>query len=598
MATLIPHNKSALAYPKIEGSTYKRLFNQIKPYWWAIGLAMLTNMFYSGVDATLTFLLKPLLDEGFIARDMSVIQLLPVILIGLFLVRGVVSFTATYLLAWAGRRIIMEFRQKVFKHLLALPTKFYDHHSSGQLISKLTFNVEQIAKVSTDVIATFVREFSLVVFLIVVVITISWQFSLLIFGAMPIIALMIYWVNKRFRRYSKRIQATMGGTTHIAEESIEGQKVVKIFNGEAYEQARFNEITQKNRNQEMRIVISGAINVPLVQLVAAMALAITVYFATSDTGVGGLSAGEFTALVVAMFAMLRPIKQLTNINNKIQQGLVAAQSVFELLDEPLEVDTGSISIKRAKGKIEYKDLSFSYDQSRGQVLNNINLTIEPGEVVAFVGRSGSGKTTLVNLLPRFYDVDQGKIVLDGTDISNIRLADLRRQIALVSQQVTLFNDTISSNIAYGMPEASEESIRTAALLSHCEEFVQHLPEGLNTLTGENGVLLSGGQRQRIAIARAILKDAPILILDEATSALDNESERHVQDALQVLMKNRTTLVIAHRLSTIERADKIVVLDQGSIVEMGTHNELIAKNGHYAALYQASPDKQFLCAIPS
>ncbi len=579
--------------------TYKRLLGYIRPFWWAIAIALVASVLSSGVDALLTFLLKPLLDEGFVARNHAVIKMLPFIIMGIFALRGAATFVYTYLLAWAARHIIMQFRQKVFAHLLSLPTHFFDRSKTGQLLSKLTYNIEQIAKVSTDVIATVVRETALIIFLLCVIVTISWQLSLLIFGILPIMIGSVVLVSRKFRRHGRRIQETMGDAAHIAEESFDANKIVKIFGGNDYETSRFNEATRVNRKQEMRIVRAAAINVPLVQCIAALALAVTVYFATSGTAIGGLTAGEFTSMVVAMFALLRPIKQLTSINHKIQQGLVGAQSVFELLDEVPEIDHGTQTLACAKGAIEYQNVSLAYTRDKGNVLEDINFSIAPGECVAFVGKSGSGKTSLVNLLPRFYLRTSGLITLDGVDINDIKLGDLRKQFSFVSQGVNLFNDTIANNIAYGrLGETTEADIIKAAESAYAMEFISQLPEGIHTQVGSNGVLLSGGQRQRIAIARAILKDAPILILDEATSALDTESERYIQQAFDQLMKNRTTLIIAHRLSTIENADKIITLNKGRIIEMGTHQRLLSSDGYYAKLrkMQFQQDKQPISQI--
>lgn len=474
----------------------------------------------------------------------------------------------------------------MFRQMLRLPAHYYDATTSGKLLSKLLYNVEQLAQISADAVTDLVQSAFLLIGLFVVMFMISWQLSLLYFITVPIIAMVVQIANKRVRRISHQVQETMAEITEIAEESIEGYRVVRIFSGEKYETAKFDRANERSRARDMKVAMTKSLNVAGVQLIAAAGLSVIIYLAVVPGSLFVLTAGDFASIMAAMLALLKPLKTITRVNSKIQRGIAGAQSVFEMLDELPEVDKGQRRIQRADGRLQFQSVGFSYNGMDKQVLHDINFEVKTGETVALVGRSGSGKSTLVNLLPRFYEIDQGMIILDGIDIRDIVLHDLRRQIAVVSQQVILFNDTLANNIAYGAGgNISEARIRAAAKSAHALEFIDNLAEGLQTLVGENGVLLSGGQRQRLAIARAILKDAPILIFDEATSALDTEAERHIQAAMDEVMRNRTTLVIAHRLSTIEKADKIIVMDAGRIVEMGTHQSLLAENGLYAKLYE-------------
>lgn len=562
---------------------YKRLLTYSRRYWLAFLLGILGTMLLSGVDAGFAWGIKPILDKGLIARQPSFMHWLPIIIIGAFLMRGVASFMSNYFMALVGRNVVMQFRQDIFSHLLKLPARFYDRSSSGQLLSAIIYNVDQVAKASTDALVTVVQQTGLIVGLLVVMVVTSWQLSILFFVTAPIIAWIARYSSKRMRGLSVSVQKSMGSITHIAEESIEGYKVIRIFGGENYEVEKFNGATLKNRYRELKMIATNTIASSGVQLIGSFVIAITVYLAAAK--LTNITAGGFIAMIAAMFALLKPMKDLTTVNSTIQKGIAAAESIFLLLDEPAEKDTGTKVLSRAKGAITYRNVNFSYSPDR-PVLQQIDFKVEPGQTIALVGRSGSGKSTLVSLLPRFYDGYTGQILIDGIDTQELKLADLRNQFALVSQSVTLFNDTIAHNIAYGrLSDVSEAEIIAALEAAHAMEFVKNLPEGINTLVGENGVLLSGGQRQRLAIARALLKDAPILILDEATSALDTEAERHIQAALDSLMRNRTTVVIAHRLSTVESADKILVLDAGQIIESGTHAELLTLDGYYAKLYR-------------
>ena len=545
-------------------------------------VGMLGVALSSCVDAAFTWLLKPILDKGFIARDIAFIKWAPLIIILGFVFRGVTSFISDYCIAWVGRSVVMSLRQDVFKHVLHLPAAYYDRYSSAQLISTITYNIEQVARACTDAIVTMVRENFLIVGLVGVMLANSWQLTLLFIVTVPFLATIARYSSKRLRKLSHQVQGAMGDITHVAQEAIEGYRVVRLFGGEQYELDKFIRVTNYNQQREMKAIATSALTSPVVQLIAGFVIAATIFLATLHTF--QISAGAFTSMVAAMLAMLKPMRNLTNVNSSLQKGLAGAQSIFELLDLPVEKDAGTQLLNRAKGNITFKQLSFTYPSGK-QVLHAINCSVQPGQTIALVGRSGSGKTTLVSLLQRLYDNYSGQILIDGIEIRDLKLKELRQQFALVSQHVTLFNDTIGRNIAYGrFDTVAHDEIANAAKAAHALEFINELPNKFDTQIGENGLRLSGGQRQRIAIARALLKDAPILILDEATSALDTESERHIQAALEELKKNRTTLVIAHRLSTIEKADVILVLDNGRIVEAGKHDELIALNGHYAKLH--------------
>lgn len=567
-------------------AVYKRLLKYALPYWKAFAVATLAMVFFAASETGFAALIKPLADGSFVAKDADTIRLLPLWLVGIFIVRGVASFVSSFGLAWMGRKVVNSLRDKMFHHLLLLPASFYDNTSSGQLLSKLIYDVEQVAQASTSAITVIIKDTLTVAGLIAWMLYLNALLALIFLLAGPFIAFLVLYINRRFRRISTRIQNSMGAITHVSEEAIEAHRVIKIFGVQGYEAARFSRTNEANRHLNMKMTATSASSTSLIQLVTACSLAAIVYLATLDSMLASISVGTFMSFVAAMVLMLGPMKRITTINSTLQRGIAAAESVFSFLDNAVEADAGTLDVTRAQGAIEYRQVTFSYDTSKGNVLTDISFKVSPGQTVALVGRSGSGKSTLVSLLPRFYNISNGSITLDGLDIRDLKLSSLRNQIALVSQDVTLFNDTIAHNIGYGrLDTASESDIIEAAEAAHAMEFIRQLPQGLNTLVGENGVLLSGGQRQRLAIARALLKNAPILILDEATSSLDTESERHIQAALERLMRTRTTLVIAHRLSTIENADIIIVLHAGRIVEQGDHSELLARNGHYAALHR-------------
>jgi subfamily B ATP-binding cassette protein MsbA len=564
---------------------YARLLTYVRRYWVSVVIAIAASIVYSGIDSWFVYFLKPLINKGLVAKDHGFLKMAPWLVLFAFGCRGIASFFSNYNIASVSRSVIMTMRQDLFRHLQKLPAKFYDHSTSGQLLTVILYSVEQVANASADVLTTAIQSSFLVLGLIIMMFTISWKLSLMYFLIIPLVAVITRITSLRVRRLSLSIQDSMSDLTHLTEENIEGYKVVRAFGGQAYEAEKFNKAARVNRQREMKVVAARSWSVSSVQMVAAAALSLTLYIATLDIANSILSAGGFISIATAMLALIKPLKDLTSMQNKLYRGLAGAQAVFEFLDQAVEEDSGTKNLDRATGKIEFSHVSFAYDKNKS-VLQDISFEVPPGKMIALVGRSGSGKSTIVSLLPRFYSEYTGDIFLDGVSIRDYRLDALRRQFAMVSQNVILFNDTIANNIAYGcLDKVSESDIIAATKAAYAYDFIQQLPKGLNTLIGENGVLLSGGQRQRIAIARAILKDAPILILDEATSALDTESERYIQAALEELMRKRTTLVIAHRLSTVEHADNIIVMDHGKMVEMGTHADLLARDGYYARFYK-------------
>ncbi len=571
-----PQNASKVTYRRLLSYTFK---------WKGVFAISVTSMILVALSQpAFARLMELMLDDGFIGKDPEIIKWIPAAVVGVFIARAVSGFASDYGMAWIGRTVIQTLRTQMFERLLVLPNQYYDNTSTGETISRFTFDVEQLAHAATTAVTILIKDFLMVAGLIAYMFYKSPKLAVVFLILGPIIALLIALISKRFRLISKRIQSSMGTITHVLEESVQAQRVVKIFGGQKYELDRFNGNNNKNRQQNLKLIVASAASTSILQLIVAIALAVIVYIAIQEGVKGQISPGVFTGFMAAMMMLFAPIKRLTNVNAVIQKGIAAAESVFDFLDIEPESAQGDFSTQRVKGELKFDNVNFTYSSNQDkQVLKNINLHISPGETVAFVGRSGSGKSTLVNLIPRLYDGYQGDIFLDGVSIKDYRLENLRHHIAYVGQEIVLFNDTIAHNISYGS-DVSDDKIRQAAISAHALEFIDKLPEGMQSLAGEKGVLLSGGQRQRLAIARALLKDAPVLIMDEATSALDTESERAIQDALETLTANRTTLIIAHRLSTIENADKIVVMDQGTIVEVGSHSELLAKSGAYCALH--------------
>ena len=570
---------------------YRRLMGYVKPYWRIFALSLFATAVTAATDPLLPALLKPMLDGTFVNRDENIIRLVPIFILGIFLVRGIASFISAYAIGWVGDKVVMDLRNEMFAKLMTLHTRYYDDHSTGQLISKFNYDVTRVTEAATNVVTVFIRDSIVILGLMGWLLYLNWKLTMITFVMMPIIAIIIRVINIRMRRFGRDSQQAMGNMTQVIEESITAHKVVKLFGGQHYEKNRFLDQSNWVRRFAMKQTVANASNVPIVQMVAAFALSYLFYLAIEQSRTDGTTVGEFLSFIAAMMMLTSPLKRITGVTVYLQNGLAAAESVFALLDTPSETDNGHIHIKRGRGDINFENVTFSYQEDvdskdKRIALKDINLSIPAGQSVALVGASGSGKTTIANLVPRFYSPTSGRITLDGNDLADLSLLSLRSNIALVSQEVVLFNDTVAANIAYGqMREVPEDEIIAAATAAHAMEFINDMPQGLKTLVGERGVRLSGGQRQRIAIARAILKDAPVLILDEATSALDSESERHVQAALETLMKGRTTLVIAHRLSTIERADRIVVMQKGQIVETGTHTELLDKKGVYAQLHR-------------
>lgn len=564
---------------------YARLLSFVRPYWKRFALAIVGMVLLAATEPLFPALMKPLLDEGFAGGPRDDLWLAPLAIVGIFVLRGILSFSGGYLMAWVANRVVMDLRVAMFDRALRLPTRYYDNQSTGVLMSRITYDVSNVTAAATAALTVLVRDSLAVVGLLAWLFYLNWQLTLVALAVGPIIALVVRGFSGRLRRASRQSQIAMGNMSRILEEAIGGQKIVKIFGGQRYEADRFLQTNQVLRGQSMRQAVAAAAIVPLVQFFTAIALGIVIYVALLQSTEAQTTVGGFVSFITAMLMLLAPIKHLADVNAPLQRGLAAAESVFALLDEPGEEDHAHALLPRARGAIHFDDITFRYPGTERPALENIQLSIRPGETIALVGASGSGKTTLANLLPRFYPLASGSIRVDGQPVESLTLASLRANIALVSQEVVLFNDSVAANIAYGaLADTPQAAIEAAARAAHAHDFIMAMPEGYATRVGEKGVKLSGGQRQRLAIARALLKDAPILILDEATSALDNESERQVQAALEALMKNRTTLVIAHRLSTIEHADRIVVLERGQIVESGGHLELLAAKGIYAHLH--------------
>ena len=563
----------------------KRFLEYLKAYKMPFVFAIIGMIGYSAVDTFVFAQLQPMIDESLGKNDHDYLRLAAYAIVPLFLLRGFFNFLGSYTLSWIGAQVVMRMRQQLFDKYIHLPVQFHDNHAVGGLISKVTYDTEQVANASGKALLTLVREGALVIGLLCVMFYYSWQLSLIFLLIGPLVAIIVSFVSKRFRVVSKNIQQSMGTLTSSVEQAVKGHKVVIMFGAQEIERERFKQKNNHNRQQTMKLNVTQILSVSSIQVIASIALAVVLFIASTPGMLEKLTAGVFINVVFCMVMLLKPLKQLTTINNQFQRGMAACASIFEILDEQDEADNGKINVERAKGKIVFDDVTFAYPGKERPALTNVSFTAHPGQSIALVGRSGSGKSTISSLLTRFYTPQQGEIRLDDNPLTDIDLKSLRAQFAVVSQNVTLFNDTIANNIAYGAKQnVSREEIVNAAKMAHVEEFLANLPEGLDTVIGENGLMLSGGQRQRIAIARAILAQAPILILDEATSALDTESERLIQDALETLQKRCTSIVVAHRLSTIENADCIMVVEQGHIIEQGKHDDLLAKKGHYAQLH--------------
>ncbi|MEO9496757.1 MAG: lipid A ABC transporter ATP-binding protein/permease MsbA [Vibrio splendidus] len=566
--------------------TFKRLWTYIRLYKAGLGVAVIALIINAVSDTYMISLLKPLLDEGFGNAESDFLRTLPIIIFAMMFIRGVSGFVSTYCLSWVSGNVVMEIRRKIFSHFMHMPVSFFDKEQTGALLSRITYDSEQVSAATSKALVSIVREGASIIGLLTLMFWNSWQLSLVLFAVAPFVAWAISIVSKRFRKISKNMQTSMGHVASSAEQMLKGHKVVLTYGGQDLERGRFDTVSNQMRQQSMKLVTAQAAANPIIQMIASIAIVVVLYLASVESIKAELTAGTFTVVFSAMFGLLRPLKALTNVTSEFQRGMAASTTLFGLMDLDTEQNKGTLKPETVNGEVAVKDVTFTYQGAEKPALDKVSFNIPKGKTVALVGRSGSGKSTIANLFTRFYDVDSGSIELDGHDIRDYELRNLREHFALVSQNVHLFNDTVANNIAYASEaKYSREQIEHAAKLAHATEFIEGMENGIDTIVGENGASLSGGQRQRIAIARALLREAPVLILDEATSALDTESERAIQSALEELQKDKTVLVIAHRLSTIEQADEILVVDDGRIVERGAHAELIAHDGAYAQLHR-------------
>ncbi|MEY4760438.1 MAG: hypothetical protein RLZZ200_294 [Pseudomonadota bacterium] len=575
--------------PASATQTYRRLLGYARPHLGLFGLGVLGMLLYAATDAGLTWFIKYFLQYAFVNPDPRVTWLVPLGALVVFIARGLGDYVATYFPGRVGREVIKAIRADLFAQYLRLPGSYYDAVSAGPMLSRLTYNVEQVAEATTNSITVLIRDSLTVILLLGSMVVMSWRMTLLSLVVAPLIAWIMGGINRRFRRYSARIQNSMGDVTRVSKEAIEGHRLIKVFTAQAHQRDLFDRVNDENCRSNVRLINAKAASSPVVQLVAAFGLASVLAVAMSLVVDHRMQVDEFLAFLSAMLLVMAPLRRLVNISGPLQQGIAAGAGIFEVLDAKPEDVGGKRPLDHARGELRFEDAVFRYRDDQSPVLRGVTLDVAAGTTVAIVGRSGSGKSTLVGLVPRFHDLTSGRLTLDGHDLREYPLQELRRQISYVGQDVMLFNDSIRNNITFGMGDVSEERIEAAARAAHVLEFARDLPQGLDAVVGDRGSLLSGGQRQRVAIARALLKDAPILILDEATSALDTESERHIQSALAELVRGRTTLVIAHRLSTVEQADCIVVMDDGRLVESGTHAELLARGGLYAQLHRLQFD---------